>query len=103
MWVQMLLEPVDCSVLRPFQPLSLHRVIHVALGRESMGQAREVLVVPFDVERWKDLEGVLLQLGRKGRICLWSADLDGRANRIDLGFLKQRRVGEGDAVDEIVS
>lgn len=101
--MEVLLEPLDCSVLRPLQSLFLCGIVLITSGGKSVHQARVVLVIILYAESGDSLVRKLLHLWRELLVCLGSLNLDGHSNSLDFLLCQKRRVGGGDAIDEILA
>lgn len=99
--MKVLLEPAHGGVLGSLHTLLLHRVVGVTPGSEAVSQGGEVLVVVLEAQRRNDLVGVGLELLGVHLIVLGGEDLHGHRDGVDLLVGQQRRVGGGDAVDEV--
>lgn len=98
----MFLEPAHRRVLRSLHAVPLLLVIRVAPDRETVCEARIVVILVRDAER-RDLGvGVFPHLRTERVIKFGSDDLRGNDDRVDLLFGEARGVRSGDGVHETI-
>ena len=101
--VQVLLEPVNSRVLGTLKTLLLLSIVHVTTSSETVDQARVVIVVEVNAQLRQSLESELLELGSKHGVGLGDDELDGNSQVADLLLLEQRRVSDGDTVNQVLA